>query len=133
MGAYQTVPRIAALINLPQLQMLGGIQPNSWLGPWISDSLLGILTPIMAYLAYKKRGIKLWGMLLIFNGLGAFDYIFGFAAQWSYPFISEKAMEAPAMIYGTLVSFFTFQVSAIVLLFRRDVVNYFSQSNVDRR
>ena len=121
--------RAFAIINLPDLQMFGGIQPDSWLIPWISDSIFGILAPLMAYFAYKKMGIKVWGMLLIYNGLGAFDYIFGFAAQWSYPFISNSIIGSPGMIYGTLVVFFTVQLTAIILLLRSDVIKYFSQSS----
>jgi hypothetical protein len=121
-----TTMRVLAINNLPDLQMLGGIQSNSWLGPWVGDTVFGILTPIMAYFAFKKNGIKVWGMLLVFNALGAFDYLFGFTAQFNSPFIAEGAVGAPEMIYGTLVAFFTFQVTTIILLFRSDVIKYFS-------
>jgi hypothetical protein len=124
-----TTMRVFALNNLPELQMFGGIQPDAWLVPWMTDSIFGILAPFMAYLAFKKNGIKLWGALLIYNGIGAFDYICGFSAELSSPFIAEGVAGAPGMIFGTLLVFFITQVAAIILLLKSDVISHFQNAD----
>ncbi|MCH2046838.1 MAG: hypothetical protein MK212_22170 [Saprospiraceae bacterium] len=54
-----TFSRFSVVTFFPGLEMFGGPEPNEWIGPWTTDTTLGLLAPLMAYLAFKKRGSKL--------------------------------------------------------------------------
>lgn len=83
MGA--TIFRAQTVLFLPTLNMFGGIVPNAWLAPWISDAVIGLLLPGMIYLFWTRRGVVLWVLLVTYNALGAFDYAHGLATQWTSP------------------------------------------------
>ncbi|MFT7056778.1 MAG: hypothetical protein ACJAR3_002421 [Roseivirga sp.] len=67
-----TFSRFSVVTYFPGLEMLGGPDPNEWLGPWATDTTLGLLAPLMAYLAYKKTGLGLWGALIAYNCMYVF-------------------------------------------------------------
>ena len=71
-----------AITFLPTLNRFGGSSPDSWLAPWITDSILGILLPVMIYFIFKRKGIKTWAILIIYTTLGAFDYATGLVTEW---------------------------------------------------
>jgi hypothetical protein len=104
-------------------QMLGGPDPNEWLGPWVTDTTLGLLAPIIAYLAFKKTGLRLWGALIIYNSIGAFDYASGLLTEYLSPQVSNP----PEMIFGAIGLFFCVQLVVIYLLLNKNVINHFSQ------
>lgn len=103
--------------------MFGGTAPNGWFGPWLCDAAFGILVPFIVFLFWKKRGIVTWGVLIIYNALGAFDYFTGLLTQWVHPLPNEIA--PPAVVYGGIALFMIFQLIALALLFRSDVITYF--------
>jgi hypothetical protein len=39
--------------------MFGGIDANAWFAPWVSDTLLGLLSPFAAYAIWRKTGTTL--------------------------------------------------------------------------
>lgn len=55
MGA--TVFRAQTILFLPQLQMFGGIAPDGWFGPWLSDTIIGFAVPVMLYLFPSRRSM----------------------------------------------------------------------------
>lgn len=59
MGA--TVFRAQTILFLPQLQMFGGIAPDGWFGPWLSDTIIGFAVPVMLYLFWSRRSMVVWG------------------------------------------------------------------------
>jgi hypothetical protein len=122
MGA--TIFRAQTILFLPTLEMYGGISPNAWLGPWLSDSIIGLLVPVMIYLLWTKRGIAIWGALVVYNGVGAFDYSQGLIAQFVYPMPAEMA--SPATVYIGIGLFMVLQLIALALLFRSDVIAHFT-------
>jgi hypothetical protein len=120
-----TFSRFSVVTYFPGLEMLGGPDPNEWLGPWATDTTLGLLAPLIAYLAYKKTGLKLWGGLIAYNCIGAFDYANGLLTEYLSPQVSNP----PEMIFGAIGLFFCIQLVVIYLLFNKNVINHFSQVN----
>ena len=119
-----TAARALAMVFIPKLVMFGGDAPNAWVGPWVADSVLGLLIPVVLVALYRFRTTRTWGLILLYNGLGAFDYSIGLVTQWQTPL-------PPLMVPGWLVfvslSFtLSVQLAVILLLLRRDVVGHFT-------
>lgn len=120
-----TTSRFSVVTYFPGLEMLGGSDPNEWLGPWATDTTLGLLAPFIANLAYKKKGLRLWGALIAYNCIGAFDYANGLLTEYLSPQVSNP----PEMIFGAIGLFFFLQLAVMYLLFKKNVINHFSQVN----
>lgn len=116
-------------IQLPSLEMYGGVNPDAWFAPWISDTVLGILAPIMIYLVMKKKGIKTWGILVAYNAIGAFDYTHGILTQWTDPLIPNGIMGTPGLTYGAIGFSLVVQLIVLYLLFQPAVMSYFSSQD----
>ena len=114
-------------IQLPSLEMYGGVNPDAWFAPWISDTILGIIAPYTIYLTLRKRGIKVWGILVAYNAIGAFDYAHGLFTEWTDPLIPNGMMGTPELTYGAIGFSLVVQLLVIVLLFRQAVMEYFSR------
>lgn len=48
-----TVLRAQTLFFFSSLEMNGGKNPDAWFAPWVSDSILGLLVPIVIYCNYS--------------------------------------------------------------------------------
>lgn len=121
MGA--TIFRAQTVLFLPEVQMFGGIAPDGWFGPWLSDAIIGFLLPVMLYLFWTRRSMAIWGVLVAYNAVGAFDYSQGLITQVISPMPVEMA--AAATVYIGIGLFMGFQLVALGLLFRRDVIAAF--------
>lgn len=110
--------------------MFGGSAPDAWFGPWLSDAIFGILVPAIVYLFWKQRSIVIWGIIIIYNALGAFDYATGLMTQWLHPLPHEIA--PPFLVYSGISVFMSLQLIALALLFRTDVITHFTTSKSDR-
>lgn len=122
-----TLFRAQTIFFIPKIEMFGGIAPNGWLGPWASDFVIGLLVPVMVYLALKAKGARIWGLLVIYNAVGAFDYSQGLITQWVSPMPVEMASQIS--VYLGIGVFMIFQLIALTLLFRTDVIHHFSASS----
>ncbi len=122
-----TLFRVQTILFIPKIEMFGGIAPNGWLGPWVSDFVIGLLVPVMVYLALKAKGVRIWGLLVIYNAVGAFDYSQGLITQWVSPMPEEMASQIT--VYLGIGVFMIFQLIALALLFRTDVIHHFSASS----
>lgn len=120
-----TFSRFSVVTFFPGLEMFGGPEPNEWIGPWSTDTTLGLLAPLMAYLAFKKSGLRLWGGLIAYNCIGAFDYANGLLIEY----LSPQVLNPPEMIFGGIGLFLCIQLVVIYLLFNKKVISYFSQLN----
>ncbi|NJL54379.1 hypothetical protein HC928_03710 [bacterium] len=118
-----TITRLQAIWFISSLEMFSGISPDAWLGPWVSDAILGILLPIMVYFTLRGSGIKLWGLLVLYNAVGSFDYSQGLATQWLSPLPS--AIASSTLVYGSLSVTLSLQLVALLLLFQNDVIHHF--------
>ena len=123
-----TIIRGFMVTMLPSLEMFGGVNPDAWLAPWVSDTILGILVPFMVYLLLSKRGILIWGILLTYNAIGAFDYLHGLSTQWTDPLIPDGIMGTPGMTFGSIGFSLLLQLTAIYLLLQKDVVSYLTRT-----
>ena len=112
-------------LQLPTLEMYGGVNPNAWFTPWISDTILGLLVPYIIYLLLKKKGMTVWGTLIAYNAIGAFDYVHGLLAQWTDPLVPNGLMGTPALTYGSIGFSLLIQLLILRFLFRRTVIEYF--------
>lgn len=121
MGA--TVFRAQTVLFLPAVEMFGGIAPNGWLGPWLSDAILGFLVPVMVFVFLTQQGIRVWGALVLYNAVGAFDYSQGLITQYVSPMPAEMA--SATTVYAGIGVFMTLQLIALGLLFRKEVVVHF--------
>ena len=115
-----TTLRTAAGTLIPNLEMFGGNMSNAWTGPFFVDVVLGVMAPFVAYLAWKKVGKRLWGFLVVYNAVGAFDYLQGL--------VISIVITNPFGMTFPLVLFMTLQITILLLLFRKDVVEHY-QSN----
>ncbi len=122
MGA--TLFRAQTVLFLPTVEMFGGIAPNGWFGPWLSDAILGFLVPVMVFIFLTKRGIRVWGALVLYNAVGAFDYSQGLITQFISPMPAEMA--SPTTVYVGIGLFMILQLIALGLLFRRAVIQHFA-------
>ncbi|MEM1184888.1 MAG: hypothetical protein AAGI53_07780 [Planctomycetota bacterium] len=118
-----TVTRSFALAFVPKLSMFGGAAPDAWLSPWITDAALGVMIPVVIIAVHKLRGAWVWGGLLVYNTLGAFDYANGLVTQWLHPLPASIA--APSVVVGSICFTLTLQLMGLGLLFRRDVVAHY--------
>ena len=121
MGA--TVFRAQTILFLPELQMFGGPAPDGWFGPWLSDTIIGFALPVMLYLFWTRRGVAVWGALVAYNAVGAFDYSQGLITQVISPMPVEMA--SATTVYLGIGLFMVAQIVALGLLFRRDVIAEF--------
>ena len=119
-----TIFRAQTILFLPTVEMFGGIAPNAWFLPWLSDTVLGFTVPLMVYLFWRRRGIGVWGALVIYDAVGAFDYATGLATQWTSPMPAEMA--SATTVYLGIGVFMSCQLIALALLFRDDVIAYFA-------
>ena len=118
-----TSSRASVVTYFPHLEMYGGIDANAWLAPWVSDTILGLLVPVMIYLLWRKTGAKVWAGLIVYNALGAFDYSHGLATQMHYPQMSEGSVSA--VIYTAIGLGMIFNLIVTLMMFRGDVMRHF--------
>lgn len=111
--------RFTVAFRLPSLEMFDGATPDAWIAPWVSDTILGLLVPVMVLLAWRRTGPVVWGALVAYNAVGAFDYVHGLATQWIHP------LDNAALTYGSITFFLVLQIIVIGLLFRSEVVDHF--------
>ena len=105
--------------------MYGGIDANTLLVPWVSDTILGLLFPFAAYAIWRKSGATLWALLITYSFMGAFDYAHGLGVQWHYPQVTEGAVSA--VIYSAISFGLIMNLGSALLLLRSDVRRYFIQ------
>jgi hypothetical protein len=118
-----TFSRASVVTYFPHLEMYGGIDVNAWFAPWVSDTILGLLVPVMIYLLWRKTGAKVWAGLIVYNALGAFDYSHGLATQMHYPQMTEGSVSA--VIYTTIGLGMIFNLIVTLMMFRGDVMRHF--------
>lgn len=116
-----TTIRLMVVTFLPSLQMFGGPNPDAWIGPWVGDTILGLLAPAMAWLAWRGHGARVWGLLVAYNAVGAFDYAHGLLTQWLEPTVTQSAN----LTYGSIGLSMVVQLIVIGMLFRKATVSDF--------
>lgn len=116
--------RFMVVSFLPSLEKFGGPNPDAWVEPWGADTVLGALAPVMAWLAWKGQGLRVWGLLIAYNSVGAFDYAHGLLTQWLEPTVTQSA----AMTYGSIGISLIVQLGVIGLLFRGTVTTSFLEA-----
>ncbi|MEM0978075.1 MAG: hypothetical protein AAGJ34_11105 [Pseudomonadota bacterium] len=119
-----TIFRAQTLLFLPTIEAFGGIAPNAWFGPWLSDAIIGLLLPLMLYVLWLGTSTRAWGALVVYNALGAFDYSHGLMTQYFHPMPVEMA--SPMTVYVGIGVFMVLQLIALAILFQRRVADGFS-------
>ena len=117
--------RFIVVSFIPSLEMFGGPNPDAWIGPWGADTILGALAPLMAWLAWRGQGTRVWGLLIAYNAVGAFDYSHGLLTQWLEPTMTQSA----ALTYGSIGMSLIVQLVVLLLLFRAPVASNFTQTS----
>lgn len=121
-----TATRALAMLFIPMITMFGGTAPDAWVGPWVTDAILGLLIPVVIIALYRLCTARAWGCLLLYNGIGAFDYASSLVTQLIHPLPASIA--PPGLVSGSLSFTLCLQFVVIVLLFRRDVIHDFFRS-----
>ena len=119
-----SITRLVVVFRLPSLEMFDGDNPDAWIGPWVSDTVLGLLVPVMVYLAWRRSGTKVWGALVAYTVIGAFDYAHGLATQWIHPQTANSTVT-----YGAIGFLMMQQLIVAALLFRDDVVQHYTRGD----
>ena len=118
-----TTMRALMIKKVRTVHKFGGKNPNEWLGPWVTDSIWGLLAPGMAVLAAMAKGNVLWGVLILYNSVGAFDYGNGLLTQYLSP--QRDGEFTPAQIYGAIGFGLLCNAAALVLLFTDQASSHF--------
>lgn len=118
-----TLFRVQTVLFLPTIEAFGGIAPDAWFGPWLSDFILGLLVLPMVYVFWTRRGATVWGVLVLYNAVGAFDYSQGLITQYFSPM--PESMASAVGVYAGIGVFMVAQLIALGLLFRADAVRHF--------
>ena len=126
-----TLTRTMMAGQLKSAKMFGGENPDGWFGPWLSDTILGLLTPFAIYGAFTGEGVVAWGLLLSFNALGAYDYMNGLLAQYMHPQVTMLGNPAPpaAVIYGSIGLGCLCQIVNVILLLQNDAIQFFIETD----
>lgn len=82
------------------------------------------MVPLMVYLFWRGRSVAVWGVLVIYNAVGAFDYATGLATQWTDPMPVEMA--SATTFYLGIGLFMVCQLIALAMLFGSDVIAHFA-------
>ncbi|MBC6994096.1 hypothetical protein QWY85_18950 [Neolewinella lacunae] len=122
-----TVTRAQAIYFLFTLEMFGGTSPDEWLGPWVTDSILGIMLPLVIYFILNGSGMKTWALIIVYSALGSFDYANGLVTEWLHPLPEETA--GRMLVFSALAATLTFQIVATYLLFQDKAVGHFFKQN----
>ncbi len=117
-----TTMRFMVFFGYTNMEMFGGPEVNEWVGPWTTDVILGALAPVMAYLAFTKRGPRIWGLLIAYNCVGDFDYAMGFVTQ----ILNPQVLADGQTILTAIGVAFCLQFLVICLLFRKNTLNHFA-------
>ncbi len=80
----------------------------------------------MIYLVLKQKGISVWGILVAYNAIGAFDYAHGLITEWTDPLIPNGIMGTPGLTYGAIGFSLIVQLIVLYLLFRPSVISHFT-------
>jgi hypothetical protein len=124
-----TVSRASMITKIQTVELFGGVNPNAWLHPWVTDSLLGVLAPFMCYWVLKgKPSPMLWGVLAVYNAIGSMDYANGFITQWLHPQVDTGGLD-PTFLSVFLATHSLMQLGVVYVLFRKDVINFFCYSD----
>ena len=128
-----TLTRTMMALQLKSAKMFGGLNADAWLAPWLSDTILGILTPFAIYGAFKGKGVVAWGLLLSFNVVGSYDYMYGLLAQYLHPMVTMMGKPAPpaTVIYGSIGLGCLCQIINVILLLQDDTIHFFIKTRVD--
>ena len=128
-----TLTRTMMALQLKSAKMFGGLNADAWLAPWLSDTILGILTPFAIYGAFTGKGVVAWGLLLSFNVVGSYDYMNGLLAQYLHPMVTMMGKPAPpaAVIYGSIGLGCLCQIINVILLLQDDTIHFFIKTRVD--
>ena len=128
-----TLTRTMMAGQLGSAKMFGGENADGWLGPWISDTILGILTPLAIYGAFSGKGVVTWGLLLSFNVLGSYDYMNGLFEQYLHPQVTMMGNPAPpaAVIYGSIGLGCVCQIINVILLLQEKSIQFFVKTRIE--
>lgn len=115
-----SITRLVVVLRLPSLEMFDGDNPDAWIGPWVADTVLGLLVPVVVYFAWRRSGAKVWGGLVAYTVIGAFDYAHGLVTQWIHPQNANSTVT-----YGAIGFLMLLQLIVAALLFRDDVMRHY--------
>jgi hypothetical protein len=118
-----TVSRVTMMTKIKTCKMFGGVNPDEWFGPWVTDSTMGCLVPVVVGIASFGKGRVLWGILVGYNCIGAFDYANGLMVQYMSP--QADGQFPPTAIYGSIGFGCFCNLVALCLLFTKAAMDYY--------
>ena len=124
-----TFTRATMLTKLKTCKIFGGPNPNEWFGAWVADSTLGGLLPVLVGIAATGKGRVLWGILIGYNCIGAFDYANGALCQFLSP-QADGQFPAAAIFASMGIGCFC-NLVATCLLFTEAAMNHYTVSEVE--
>lgn len=82
-----TVLQIPRYIAIPILQNIfsGGTDPAAWLLPAFGDIVIATLAPVVIYVVWRKQGLWVWALTLVWLFLSIYDHMSTVAASATTP------------------------------------------------
>ena len=118
-----TFSRVTMITKIKTCKMFGGVNPDEWYSLWVTDSTMGCLLPVVVGIASFGKGRVLWGILVGYNCIGAFDYANGLMCQFMSP--QADGQFPPTAIYGSIGVGCFCNLVALCLLFTKAAMNYY--------
>lgn len=119
--------QIPRLIAIPLIQdVLAGHDSPAWLFPAILDVVVAVAAPFVAFVIWRKRGLAVWVVTIIFFVVSIVDHMDAVTAGLSAPvprvFEGVSGTVGPGLVPAIQT---VIDVVMLVVLTRRKIVSYY--------
>ncbi len=88
-----------------------GDPPIAWLMPLIGDAVIGLSALFIAYLIWKRKGLKVWTAIIVWNALAIWDAMSAFIISLTNPWPEFFMLQA----FGPMMFFAASGMSLIII------------------
>jgi len=103
------------------------VKPGNFLPGWIipitGDTAMGIFGPLVTYMLVAQPSIEVWGLTLIYHGMGIYDFTCGLHMADAGP--AQIKQFFPGMMKIWLWSNMLLEIFAVYCMFNKEVIGFF--------
>lgn len=117
--------QLPRLIAVPLIQdVLAGIDSPAWMFPAILDIVVAVAAPFVAFAFWRKRGLAVWVIAIIFFTVSIIDHMDSITAGLltETPIVFQGVGTDPAIVSGSQMAL---DIVALVLLTRPKIMSYY--------